>query len=72
MNYNAKDPTWINRDRFILSAGHGSMFLYSWLNLAGFDLPMEEVMAFRQHHSKTPALSTTCLVAQPMLEKSFS
>lgn len=54
MNYNAKDPTWINRDRFILSAGHGSMFLYSWLNLAGFDLPMEEVMAFRQHHSKTP------------------
>jgi transketolase len=54
MNYNAKDPTWINRDRFILSAGHGSMFLYSWLNLAGFDLPMEEVMNFRQHHSKTP------------------
>eukprot|EP00539_Tryblionella_compressa_P002202 CAMPEP_0178744210 /NCGR_PEP_ID=MMETSP0744-20121128/6642_1 /TAXON_ID=913974 /ORGANISM="Nitzschia punctata, Strain CCMP561" /LENGTH=707 /DNA_ID=CAMNT_0020397315 /DNA_START=57 /DNA_END=2180 /DNA_ORIENTATION=+ len=54
MSYNAKDPTWINRDRFILSAGHGSMFLYSWLNLAGFDLPMEEVMRFRQHHSMTP------------------
>jgi transketolase len=54
MSYNAKDPTWINRDRFILSAGHGSMFLYSWLNLAGFDLPMEEVMKFRQHHSMTP------------------
>jgi len=54
MTYNAKDPSWINRDRFILSAGHGSMFLYSWLNLAGFDLPMEEVMKFRQHHSMTP------------------
>merc|ERR1711966_492038 len=54
MSYNAADPTWINRDRFILSAGHGSMFLYSWLNLAGFDLPMEEVKNFRQHHSMTP------------------
>lgn len=54
MTYNAKDPQWINRDRFILSAGHGSMFLYSWLNLAGFDLPMEEVKRFRQHHSMTP------------------
>jgi len=54
MSYNPKDPTWINRDRFILSAGHGSMFLYSWLNLAGFDLPMEEVKNFRQHHSMTP------------------
>mmetsp|Transcript_27848 Transcript_27848/g.75768 ORF Transcript_27848/g.75768 Transcript_27848/m.75768 type:complete len:710 (+) Transcript_27848:136-2265(+) len=54
MQYHAADPTWINRDRFILSAGHGSMFLYSWLNLAGFDLPMEEVKNFRQHHSMTP------------------
>eukprot|EP00526_Cylindrotheca_closterium_P007112 CAMPEP_0113609310 /NCGR_PEP_ID=MMETSP0017_2-20120614/4420_1 /TAXON_ID=2856 /ORGANISM="Cylindrotheca closterium" /LENGTH=708 /DNA_ID=CAMNT_0000518113 /DNA_START=58 /DNA_END=2184 /DNA_ORIENTATION=- /assembly_acc=CAM_ASM_000147 len=54
MTYNPKDPQWINRDRFILSAGHGSMFLYSWLNLAGFDLPMEEVKNFRQHHSMTP------------------
>lgn len=54
MSYNPKDPTWINRDRFILSAGHGSMFLYSWLNLAGFDLPMEELKNFRQHHSMTP------------------
>jgi transketolase len=54
MVYNPKDPTWVNRDRFILSAGHGSMFLYSWLNLAGFDLPMEEVSNFRQHHSMTP------------------
>jgi len=54
MSYNPADPTWINRDRFILSAGHGSMFLYSWLNLAGFDLPMDEVKNFRQHHSMTP------------------
>ena len=54
MTYNAKDPQWINRDRFILSAGHGSMFLYSWLNLAGFDLPIDELKNFRQHHSMTP------------------
>jgi len=54
MQYNPKDTQWLNRDRFILSAGHGSMFLYSWLNLAGFDLPMEEVKNFRQHHSQTP------------------
>jgi len=54
MTYNPKDPKWINRDRFILSAGHGSMFLYSWLNLAGFDLPIDELKNFRQHHSMTP------------------
>jgi len=54
MTYNAKDPQWMNRDRFILSAGHGSMFLYSWLNLAGFDLPIDELKNFRQHHSQTP------------------
>jgi len=54
MVYNPADPKWINRDRFILSAGHGSMFIYSWLNLAGFDLPMEEIKRFRQYHSMTP------------------
>eukprot|EP00522_Entomoneis_paludosa_P002269 CAMPEP_0172471044 /NCGR_PEP_ID=MMETSP1065-20121228/67613_1 /TAXON_ID=265537 /ORGANISM="Amphiprora paludosa, Strain CCMP125" /LENGTH=708 /DNA_ID=CAMNT_0013229129 /DNA_START=423 /DNA_END=2549 /DNA_ORIENTATION=- len=54
MMYNAEDPTWINRDRFVLSAGHGSMFVYSWLHLAGYDLPLEEVKNFRQHHSMTP------------------
>jgi len=54
MQYNAADPQWMNRDRFILSAGHGSMFIYSWLNIAGYDLPMEEVKNFRQHHSMTP------------------
>merc|ERR1719251_686340 len=54
MSYNPDDPAWINRDRFVLSAGHGSMFLYSWLNLAGFDLPIDELKNFRQHHSQTP------------------
>lgn len=48
------NPRWINRDRFILSAGHGSMFLYAWLHLAGFDLSLDEVKKFRQLHSITP------------------
>jgi len=54
MTYNPADPKWINRDRFILSAGHGSMFIYSWLNLAGFELPIDELKQFRQYHSMTP------------------
>ncbi len=54
LSYFPEDPGWINRDRFVLSAGHGSMFLYSWLHLAGYDLPMEELKRFRQLHSKTP------------------
>merc|ERR1711988_1139981 len=54
MSYNPEDPTWVNRDRFVLSAGHGSMFLYSWLHIAGYDLPIDEVKNFRQHHSATP------------------
>src|SRR6516165_5077933 len=48
------DPRWLNRDRFVLSAGHGSMFLYAWLHLAGYDLSLEEIKRFRQIGSKTP------------------
>lgn len=47
-------PRWINRDRFILSAGHGSMFLYAWLHLSGFDLPLDQIKKFRSLHSITP------------------
>jgi transketolase len=52
--HNPDEPRWLNRDRFVLSAGHGSMFLYSWLHLSGYDLPLEEVKNFRVLHSKTP------------------
>jgi transketolase len=48
-------PEWLNRDRFVLSAGHGSMFLYSWLCLSGYaEVPLDEIKRFRQLHSKTP------------------
>src|SRR5206468_3334932 len=48
------DPHWRDRDRFVLSAGHGSMLLYSLLHLSGYDLPMSELQSFRQWGSKTP------------------
>ncbi|MFY8216014.1 MAG: 1-deoxy-D-xylulose-5-phosphate synthase N-terminal domain-containing protein, partial [Chthoniobacterales bacterium] len=54
LSYNPDEPRWLNRDRFILSAGHGSMFLYSWLHLSGFAVSMDEVKNFRQLHSITP------------------
>ncbi len=54
LKYNPDKPRWINRDYFVLSAGHGSMFLYAWLHLSGYDLPMSEIKRFRQLHSKTP------------------
>jgi transketolase len=52
MNHNPTNPEWANRDRFILSNGHGSMLIYSLLHLTGYDLPMSEIQSFRQLHSK--------------------
>ena len=54
LKYNPGEPRWINRDYFVLSGGHGSMFLYAWLHISGYDLPMSEIKRFRQLHSKTP------------------
>jgi transketolase len=54
MRYNPRNPHWFNRDRFILSAGHASMLLYSMLHLTGYDLPLEELKNFRQWGSRTP------------------
>jgi len=54
LKFNSKDPSWFDRDRFVLSAGHGSMLLYSLLHLTGYDLPLEELKRFRQLGSKTP------------------
>ncbi|WP_448546768.1 transketolase [Thalassotalea fusca] len=54
LKHNPNDPNWVDRDRFILSNGHGSMLIYSLLHLSGYDLPMSELQNFRQLHSKTP------------------
>lgn len=54
LRHNPGNPAWPNRDRFVLSNGHGSMLLYSVLHLTGYDLPMAELKRFRQMHSKTP------------------
>lgn len=54
LRFDPKDPKWFNRDRFVLSAGHGSMLIYSLLHLTGYDLPLTELKNFRQLHSMTP------------------
>ncbi|HEX5744242.1 MAG TPA: transketolase [Candidatus Saccharimonadales bacterium] len=54
LRFNPQNPDWLNRDRFVLSAGHGSMLLYSLLHLTGYDLPLSELKRFRQWGSKTP------------------
>ena len=54
LKHNPQNPKWADRDRFILSNGHGSMLVYSLLHLSGYDLPMSELQQFRQLHSKTP------------------
>ena len=54
LRHNPANPKWMDRDRFVLSNGHGSMLIYALLHLTGYDLPMEEIKRFRQLHSKTP------------------
>lgn len=54
LHFNPNNPSWLNRDRFILSNGHGSMLHYSLLHLTGYSLPLDEIKNFRQLHSKTP------------------
>lgn len=54
LNHNPSDPKWVNRDRFVLSNGHGSMLIYSLLHLTGYDVSIDDLKNFRQLHSKTP------------------
>jgi transketolase len=54
LRHDPSDPAWIGRDRFVLSAGHGSMFLYAWLHLSGYPISLDDLKAFRQWESKTP------------------
>lgn len=61
MNHNPNNPNWFNRDRFVLSAGHGSMLLYSLLHLGGYDVSMDDLKEFRQwgsKHQATQSLAT--------------
>jgi transketolase len=54
LKHNPRNPSWLDRDRFVLSAGHASMLIYSMLHLTGYDLPLEEIQRFRQWESRTP------------------
>src|SRR5512145_1531372 len=54
LRHNPADPAWVDRDRFVLSNGHGSMLIYALLHLSGYDLSIDDLKAFRQLHSKTP------------------
>ncbi len=63
LKHNPTDPTWYDRDRFILSNGHASMLLYSLLHLTGYDLPLEELKNFRQLHSK-PQVTRRLVIRQ--------
>ena len=54
LKHNPKSPHWADRDRFVLSNGHGSMLIYSLLHLTGYDLSIDDIKDFRQLHSKTP------------------
>ena len=56
MKHNSQNPLWADRDRFVLSAGHASMLIYSLLHLFGYDLTIEDIKNFRQFGSKTPAI----------------
>lgn len=60
LRHNPKDPTWLNRDRFVLSAGHGSMLLYSLLHLTGYNISLQDIKNFRQWESKTPGHPEYC------------
>ena len=61
MKHNPNNPTWFNRDRFVLSAGHGSMLLYSLLHLSGYDVTMDDLKNFRQWGSKTRGILSTVI-----------
>jgi transketolase len=72
LKHNPKDPTWPNRDRFILSPCHASALLYSLLHLTGYDLPMDELKRFRQWGSKTPGQPTLGQCHADSVAKSLS
>ena len=62
LSHNPTNPHWLNRDRFVLSNGHGSMLIYALLHLTGYKLPMAELKNFRQLHSKTAGHPEVCLL----------